>query len=108
MTYYIHLGDWSSGDATDYNNYKILRNNRYIYTVKVRGVDDLIVEVQTENENWSGDGDMLVSTDNVRIFDAHYETTIISFTKDVGRLEEQNIVTGVLPIVPGNCSKKNF
>lgn len=81
VTYYIHLGDWSSGDATDYNNYKILRNNRYIYTVNVRGVDDLIVEVQTENENWSGDGDMLVSTDNARIFDAHYETTIISFTK---------------------------
>ncbi|GGK01992.1 fimbrial protein [Parabacteroides faecis] len=81
VTYYIHLGDWGTGGATDYNNYKILRNNRYVYTVNVRGVDDLIVEVQTDSENWSGDGDMLVSTDNAIIFDAHFETTIISFSK---------------------------
>ncbi|RHR43348.1 DUF4906 domain-containing protein [Parabacteroides sp. AF18-52] len=92
VTYYIHLGDWRAlnSGTPDYNNYSILRNNKYVYTVNVRGVDDLIVEVQTDTENWSGDGDMLVSTDNARIFDAHYETTIISFTKKmIGDLREK-------------------
>ncbi|WP_293713679.1 fimbrial protein [uncultured Parabacteroides sp.] len=84
VTYYIHLGLWKVGDKTDFTNFDIFRNNRYTYTVNISGVDKLIVEVEksgADNENWGGDGDMFLSSQRVRTFDAHYETTVISFSK---------------------------
>lgn len=80
-TYYIHLGDWSEQNNNDYTDFRIFRNNRYIYTVTVNGVDDLIVEVKTDKELWGGEGDMYLSDDEIMTFDAHYGTTIISFKK---------------------------
>lgn len=81
-TYFIHLGDWSEENKKDYTDFKIFRNNRYIYTVTVNGVDDLIVEVTTKDtELWGGEGDMYLSDDEIMTFDAHYGTTIISFKK---------------------------
>ena len=90
-TYYIHLGDWrekESGKGKEFENFSISRNCRYIYKVNVVGVDKLIVEVEKEDEQvWGGDGDMFVSSNNVRTFDAHYETTGISFSrKEIGDL----------------------
>ena len=81
VTYYIHLGVWNENDKVDYTNFDIFRNNRYTYTVKVAGVDNLIVEVETDNETWGGDGNMFLSSQNIRTFDAHFETTVISFSK---------------------------
>lgn len=82
-TYYIHLGDWRNKDnGKEFDNFSISRNNRYIYKVNVISVDRLIVEVETEEEQvWGGDGDMFVSANNVKTFDAHYETTVISFSR---------------------------
>lgn len=90
-TYYIHLGDWrekESGKGQEFENFSISRNCRYIYKVNVVGVDKLIVEVEKADEQvWGGDGDMFVSSNNVRTFDAHYETTVISFSrKEIGDL----------------------
>ncbi|WP_304251174.1 fimbrial protein [Parabacteroides gordonii] len=90
-TYYIHLGDWrekESGKGKEFENFSISRNCRYIYKVNVVGVDKLIVEVEKADEQvWGGDGDMFVSSNNVRTFDAHYETTVISFSrKEIGDL----------------------
>lgn len=84
VTYYIHLGVWKEKDKTDYTNFDIFRHNRYTYTVSVAGVDNLIVEVEkdgADNEIWGGDGDMFLSFQNVRTFDAHFETAVISFSK---------------------------
>lgn len=84
VAYYIHLGVWNNGKITDYTNFDIFRNNRYTYTVNVAGVDDIIVEVEVDgndSEIWGGDGDMYLSSQNVRTFDAHFETTVISFSK---------------------------
>ena len=84
VTYYIHLGLWQENGETDYGNFDIFRNNRYTYTVKVAGVDNLIVEVEKDEEGyetWGGDGDMFLSAQSVRTFDAHFETTVISFQK---------------------------
>lgn len=84
VTYYIHLGVWNKGKITDYTNFDIFRNNRYTYTVNVAGVDDIIVEVEVDgndSEIWGGDGNMYLSSQNVRTFDAHFETTVISFSK---------------------------
>lgn len=81
VTYYIHLGVWNENGKVDYTNFDIFRNNRYTYTVSVAGVDNLIVEVETDNETWGGDGNMFLSSQNIRTFDAHFETTVISFSK---------------------------
>lgn len=84
VTYYIHLGLWQENGETNYGNFDIFRNNRYTYTVQVAGVDNLIVEVEKDgagNETWGGDGDMFLSAQSVRTFDAHFETTVISFQK---------------------------
>ncbi len=81
VTYYIHLGVWNENGKVDYTNFDIFRNNRYTYTVSVAGVDNLIVEVETDNEIWGGDGNMFLSSQNIRTFDAHFETTVISFSK---------------------------
>lgn len=78
-TYYIHLGDWRNDNWTDY---KIFRNNRYIYTVTVIGVDKLLVEVTEDKQSWGSDGEMYLSSSNVTTFDAHFGTTVISFKKD--------------------------
>lgn len=86
-TYYIHLGDWRGEDGKEFDNFSISRNCRYLYKVNVVGVDKLIVEVETGEQFWGGDGDMFVSSNNVRTFDAHYETTVISFSrKEIGDL----------------------
>lgn len=88
-TYYIHLGDWNSktsGGEADYADFNIFRSIRYIYTVKVVGVDKLIVEVEKdgpENEAWGSDGEMYVTSSKIEFFDAHYGTTVISFHKQM-------------------------
>lgn len=81
VTYYIHLGVWNENGKVDYTNFDIFRNNRYTYTVRVAGVNNLIVEVETDDEIWGGDGNMFLSSQNIRTFDAHFETTVISFSK---------------------------
>ena len=78
-TYYIHLGDWKNND---YGNFKIFRNNRYIYTVTILGVDDLLVEVLTNDQAWGSEGEMYLSSSKAETFDAHYGTTVISFKKN--------------------------
>ena len=80
-TYYIHLGDWRKDNGKDYGNFKIFRNNRYIYTVTILGVEKLLVEVLTDDQAWGSDGEMYLSSSNVTTFDAHYGTTVISFKK---------------------------
>lgn len=78
-TYYIHLGDWRN---KDYGNFKIFRNNRYIYNVTILGVEELLVEVLTDDQAWGSDGEMYLSSSKAETFDAHYGTTVISFKKD--------------------------
>ncbi|MBC5643640.1 DUF4906 domain-containing protein [Parabacteroides sp. BX2] len=83
-TYYIHVGNWNPKYQGTNSDFKIFRNTRYIYTVKVVGVDQIIVEVESdlqEDESWGSDGDIYVASNQVNIFDAHYGTTVISFSK---------------------------
>ena len=83
-TYYIHVGNWNPQYEGTNKDFKIFRNTRYIYTVKVVGVDKIIVEVESdlqEDESWGSDGDIYVASNQVNIFDAHYGTTVISFSK---------------------------
>lgn len=88
VEYTIHLG--YIGDDP-YNNYECKRNTSYNYNVLVRGVDDIILKVDTENDpetdNGSSDigngseGDVVIAT-YFFDFDAHYDRTILHFDQD--------------------------
>lgn len=111
-TYYVHLGDWNHAKWNDFN---IFRNTRYIYTVKILSVDKLIVEVEKgdghgNNELWGGDGEMYLSSEEKQ-FDAHYETTIISFSKSmIEGLSETNSEKDFIDNFPifASTPKNNF
>lgn len=79
VQYKIHLGNFS-GD--DWGNFKTSRNTSYIYNVHVNGVDNIIVEVKTDEENQPGaTGDVYYTTEtNLYTLDAHYETCLMTFS----------------------------
>lgn len=79
-TYTIHLGN--TGNMNDSNNpamvndYATNRNTHYTYTVHVTGVNSIYVEVKEEEgakETRPGiEGDLIMSSSDVRTLDAHY------------------------------------
>lgn len=83
VTYKIHLGDFSEANGYDYSNFHTKRNTEYIYNVSVNGVDNIIVEVETNQENQPGaTGDIYFTNEtNLYTLDAHYETCLMRFTK---------------------------
>lgn len=84
VTYKIHLGDFSKANGYDYANFHTKRNTEYTYNVSVNGVDNIIVEVETKNqENQPGaTGDIYFTNEtNLYTLDAHYETCLMIFTK---------------------------
>lgn len=84
VRYTIHLG-YVNNVASDFNTN---RNIFYTYHVKIKGVDNIIVEVETSEagedfkENQPGaEGDVIISDQNL-LLDAHYEVQTIKFFKD--------------------------
>ena len=86
VEYTIHLG-YVGEDA--YNNYECKRNTSYTYNVLVRGVDDIILKVDVENdeeddEDGSSDigngseGDVVIAH-YFFDFDSHYDRSILQF-----------------------------
>lgn len=76
VTYYVHLGDF----ASDKDNYDILRNTHYKYTINIKGVDNIELEVETSNDNKEGItenqpgamGHLYEAEEDIYTFDAHY------------------------------------
>jgi hypothetical protein len=98
VTYLIPLGDWSStidadgpGDSKDtYGNvddYNIIRNYSYTYTVTVNSVNNIRIEVDSSNdgsasviENQPGAyGDVTVAKEEIAICDCHYVSKTLNF-----------------------------
>ena len=77
VTYHIHLGDF----GTDRDDYNILRNTNYKYTITIKGVNNIELEVETSNDNVSGitenqpgaSGHLYTAKEtDTYTFDAHY------------------------------------
>lgn len=76
VTYYIHLGDF----AKDKDNYDVQRNTHYKYTINIKGVENIEVEVDTSNDNEPGItenqpgamGHLYEAEEDIYTFDAHY------------------------------------
>lgn len=87
----VHLGYVTSKNGTsmppDPNDYNTLRNGSYTYNVKIRGVDDIIVEVTDKNDRRPGyEGDVVYTNPNgLYEFDSHYDRRLITLNKtDIG------------------------
>ena len=76
VTYYIHLGDF----AKDKDNYDIVRNTHYKYTINIKGVDNIEIEVDSSHDNQAGIvenqpgamGHLYEAEEDIYTFDAHF------------------------------------
>lgn len=92
VDYIIHLGDWSKNDFTSFSN---KRNYEYTYTITVNGVDDIVVEVESE-DNREGEpgaeGDIFFQNGVFYNVDCHNVALLMEFTKqeidNVGESED--------------------
>lgn len=78
----VHLG-YGSGDA---NDYRTERNTHYVYHVTINGIDDIIIEVTSDQdqENRPGyEGDVISSTAEVFELDSHYGRAHIKLNKSI-------------------------
>ena len=76
VTYTIHLGNTGSAEEASLraNNYETLRNTHYTYNIKVRGVNDIIVEVEDDDEKRPGaEGDVVIAGGEVIELDSHFD-----------------------------------
>lgn len=80
VSYTVHLGNFGPGRWGDFS---IRRNNRYIYTVTVSGVNNIKVEATTDNERQPGaEGSIISSQENVTrnySLDAHFEQVFLEY-----------------------------
>ena len=87
VTYTIHLGDFSAKNGNAYDNFSIRRNYHYTYTITVNGVNNIIVEAETNDENQSGaEGNLIhynAESFNIRL-DAHYENVLLKIKAPTG------------------------
>lgn len=84
VTYYIHLGDV----ASSVNDYSIKRNTIYTYTVTIKGVRSIELEVTTSDPTAPGDvqetepgaeGMVYIAKESIFTFDAHYGQRVFAF-----------------------------
>lgn len=94
VTYYIHLGDF----ATSLNNYDIIRNTSYTYTITIKGVNSIEVEVKTSQDNNASaveekesgaTGQVYVAEEEIFTFDAHYGQRV--YMIDAANIDPQNV-----------------
>lgn len=80
VTYYIPLG-YVNG-LTDYS---IRRNSKYTYTITIKGIDDIVLEVVDESERTSVEDGDVIYTSKGRIveLDAHYANGVLCFTREM-------------------------
>ena len=86
VRFIVHLGYVTNRDGqsvtADPNDYNTERNGFYTYNVKVRGVNDIIVEVTNETDNRPGyEGDVVYSTTDIFEFDSHYDRRLIKLNR---------------------------
>ena len=87
VEYVVHLGHNSADDVNDYST---LRNHHYTYNVTIKGVNDLIVEVDNDNnpntanqdneQRPGAEGEIVMSTKQVINVDGHYDRANIQLT----------------------------
>lgn len=87
VVYYIHLGNFND-PVKGVNNYDVLRNTRYTYTITIVDVNKIIVEVETsidndpskvQEEQSGAAGDVFIAKHKICVMDAHYGQDVLCF-----------------------------
>lgn len=85
VTYYIHLGDFGN----NVNDYAVKRNTSYDYTITIKGVEAIEVEVKTSDaesefkEQQSGaTGNIYKTKEDIKLVDAHYSQFVYCIDAD--------------------------
>lgn len=86
VTYYVHLGDF----AENKDNYDVVRNTHYKYTINIKGVDNIELEVETSNDDTDGItenqpgamGHLYEAEADTYTFDAHYGQRVYTIHAD--------------------------
>lgn len=77
--YIVHLG-YFSGNPNDYDT---KRNGKYTYTITVKGVNNLTVEVSNDEELRAGyEGDVVYSNNEIYYLDSHYDRCLLKIRPD--------------------------
>lgn len=89
VEYSVHLGHDSK---TNVNSYNTLRNHHYTYNVTVTGINDLLVEVESNNHSEGeptddeprpgAEGDIVMSASQIVEVDGHYDRALITLTAE--------------------------
>ncbi len=99
VTYYIHLGYIDQyGGANDLSVY---RNHKYIYNVRVAGVNDIIVEATTENGSPRADGDVVFTDGEPIDVDAHFSKRLLVFNPGEDLTQGGEVVCSVKTAATG-------
>lgn len=80
VRFIVHLGNpkEKGGNVYGVNNYNTNRNTFYTYNITIRGVDDIKVEVEDEEEIRPGyEGDVVDTENTAFVFDSHYDRCLI-------------------------------
>lgn len=84
VTYIIHLGETGNDPNNEeaVNNYDVRRNVRYIYNVRITGINNMVIEVSEDKEQRPGvEGDLIVSSQDLVTFDAHYGRVLLRLSR---------------------------
>ena len=106
VTLTVHLGY----DEENPNDYRTLRNTHYTYTVSLRGLDNVVVEVTNDGDKREEprpgyEADVVFSASDVYESDAHYERQLI--TIDLDKIDQ--LTWGVqTPYTQGIYNIKNY
>lgn len=85
VTYIVHLGETGRdpNNEESVNNYDVRRNVRYIYNVRIVGIENLIVEVREQRDDRPGaEGDVSLSSSGKKVFDAHYGRVLLELDRE--------------------------
>ena len=76
VTYIVHLGETGNDPNNEIfvNNYDVRRNVRYIYNMKITGINSFVVEVGQEGKEVrpGAEGNIVITDDKLITLDAHY------------------------------------
>lgn len=91
VTYYVHLGNFVASDSEDagqlFDSYSVDRNTHYTYTINIKGVNSIQVEVLRDVDEYSpsnevqpgSTGFVSVTQEQIYTFDSHFGQRVYKF-----------------------------
>ena len=98
VSYTLHLGDFSNAEA-GYDNYSIRRNTKYIYNVKVTGVNSIYTEASVSRDQQGYD---------YGSYDSGAEGTLINLSAGTTNITVDSHFETIMVKMPGGTSAEKY